>query len=226
MAKVFADIIYITSDPDIKRFPHKKVIVIRGGVDMVHSQKYFKQKNKLPIIFDGLYIGRLHPQKGVLELIDIWKILIDKLPQAKLAIIGDGILEPKIKNKIKQNKLSKNIKLFGFQAGKTKYKLIQQSKIILHPAIFDSGGMAAADAMAFGLPGVSFDLPALKTYYPHGMLKTPQYNKAKFADNIFKLLTDKKLYIKTSNEAKILINNHWNWDSQAKTIYNQTFNDK
>ena len=45
--------------------------------------------------------------------------------------------------------------------------------MVVHPAIFDSGGMAAAEAMAWGLPGVSFDLPALKTYYPQGMIKNP-----------------------------------------------------
>ena len=219
----FADIIYVTSLPDVDRFPGKKVIVIRGGVDTTDAKKFLNSKKVVKKIYEGLFIGRLHPQKGVLEMVDIWKILCKKLPKAKLAIIGDGILNKQLITKIKTKKLQKNITLFGFQVGAKKYELIEKSKIILHPAIYDSGGMASADAMAFGLPGVSFDLPALKTYYPQGMIKTEIGNKQLFADNIYNLLTDSKHYNKTSNQALNLINNHWEWSSQAKSIYQQTF---
>ena len=51
-------------------------------------------------------------------------------------------------------------------------RIFKDSKIVLHAAIYDSGGMAACEAMACELPGVSFDLPALKTCYPKGMFKT------------------------------------------------------
>lgn len=221
MANKFADIIFITSKPEAEYFPHKKIVIIHGGVDLSHSQKQTKYKKK----YDGIFIGRLHPQKGVLELVDIWKILTQKLPQANLAIIGDGILNQAIKEKIRRLNLLKNIKMFGFQIGQKKYKLIQQSKIIVHPATYDSGGMAAADAMAFGLPGVSFDLPALKTYYPQGVIKTPLNQKHIFADNIYKLLTNKKFYSQTSFQAKKLIYKHWNWQNQAKHIYQQTFHE-
>ena len=40
--------------------------------------------------------------------------------------------------------LAKNIELLGFKDGSEKYAVFKQSKIIVHPAIFDSGGMAAA----------------------------------------------------------------------------------
>ncbi|MFA7301109.1 MAG: glycosyltransferase [Candidatus Shapirobacteria bacterium] len=219
----FADIIYITSEPDISYFPNKKVIVIRGGVNLNPSKKYFQSKKITKKIYDGLFIGRLHPQKGVLELIDIWQLLCVKIPNAKLAIIGDGILNQQLISKIKKLSLQSNIKLFGFKIGAEKYKIIEQSKVILHPATFDSGGMAAADAMSFGLPGVSFDLPALKTYYPQGMIKVPLYDKHIFANNIYLLLTNKIIYNKTSAKAIDLIKNHWNWDKQSKIIYEKTF---
>jgi len=56
--------------------------------------------------------------------------------------------------------------------------------------------MSAAEAMAWGLPGVSFDLEALKTYYPKGMIKTPCFNHDKFAANIINLLSNQSLYQK------------------------------
>jgi glycosyltransferase involved in cell wall biosynthesis len=158
-----------------------------------------------------------------LELVDIWKLVTITLPSAKLAIIGDGQLESLLRDKIKINKLDKNIVLFGFKTGKAKFDIFKDSKIVVHPAIYDSGGMAAAEAMAWGLPGVSFDLEALKTYYPSGMLKSQKGDNASFANNILKLLDDKKLYQNTSNEALKLINEVWDWQKRSKRLYAQIF---
>jgi glycosyltransferase involved in cell wall biosynthesis len=78
--------------------------------------------------------------------------------------------------------------------------------------------MAAAQAMAWGLPGVSFDLESLKTYYPKGMLKSKINNTQDFADNIIKLLNNPDLYRKTSQEALNLIKKHWTWEKRTQHI--------
>jgi len=228
LANRYADYIFITSEPDKKYFPGKKVIVVQGGVDTTASEKYLNSKQIKPVskrIYDAVFIGRLHPQKGVLELIDIWKLVTDKIPKSKLAIIGDGQLEEKLKEKIKMSKLKNNIVLFGFKSGQAKYDIFKESKIVVHPSIYDSGGMAAAEAMAWGLPGVSFDLESLKTYYPGGMLKSQLNNYQSFASNIINLLQNKTLYKNTSSEALELIRSTWDWRSRSQYIYNQIFND-
>lgn len=228
LANLFANQILITSEPDRSRFPHKKVVVVQGGVDTTASKKYLKSSKYIPIFqrdFDAVFQGRLHPQKGVIELVDIWKLVVKQRNSAKLAIIGDGQLENQLKNKIKKLKLEKNIILFGFKSGEEKYDIFKNSKIVLHPAIYDSGGMAAAEAMAWSLPGVSYDLEALKTYYPQGMIKTPLGNQKIFAKNILDLLTDNNLYQQKSKEALELINSVWDWTKRARRIYQQIFND-
>lgn len=225
-AQLFANQILITSEPDKVRFPGKKTIVVQGGVDTTESEKYLssgKIKSMSSRHFEAVFQGRLHSQKGVLELIDIWKLVTKQIPTAKLAIIGDGQLENKLKTKIKKYKLSKNITLFGFQTGQDKYNIFKDSKIVVHPAIYDSGGMAAAEAMAWGLPGVSFDLEALKTYYPQGMIKTPSGDYQLFANNIVSLLKDKTLYQETSSQALELIRNVWDWNKRAKKLYQKIF---
>jgi glycosyltransferase involved in cell wall biosynthesis len=107
--------------------------------------------------------------------------------------------------------------LFGFKDGVGKLKIFKDSKVVVHPAIYDSGGMAACEAMACGLPGVSFDLPALKTYYPKGMIKMPCFDLKAFAGNILKLLTDEKLYEKTAKDA-LDWTKEWNWDKRAELL--------
>jgi len=227
LIRTFADIIFITSAPDKIFFPGKKIVVIQGGVDITAAKNYQKSTSQIAWSnkqFDVVYLGRLHFQKGVMELIDIWKLVLKKLPAAKLAIIGNGNLESDLKNKIEKLDLQNNIKLFGFLDGQPKYDIFKNSKIVVHPATYDSGGMAAAEAMAWGLPGVSFDLESLKSYYPQGMLKAKCFNFQDFANKIYLLLTNNTVYKKQSLLAFNLIHQQWSWEKRTSEIFNQVFN--
>ena len=219
LVRKYADAVWVTSEPDREKFIGKrlspnKVVAVRGGVDVKAPSSIPDPENKK---FEAVFIGRFHPQKGVLELIDIWKIVCVAKPNAKLAMIGVGELESEVKAKISRLRLDGNIELFGFKDGFEKLKIFKDSRVVVHPAIYDSGGMAACEAMACALPGVSFDLPALKTYYPKGMLKAPCYSKEAFAKNILKLLDNKELYKKTSKDA-LEWAKEWDWDKTANAL--------
>jgi glycosyltransferase involved in cell wall biosynthesis len=222
LIRKFADMVWVTSEPDRFRFASKgglslqEIVAVRGGVDT-------KAPNLIPEPvrkkFDAVFIGRFHPQKGILELVDIWRFVCEKRKSAMLAVIGTGNLEKELKKKIRDYELENNIVLFGFKDGVTKLKIFKDSQIVVHPATYDSGGMAACEAMACGLPGVSFDLPALKTYYPKGMVKTPCFDLKTFAGNILKLLNDKKFYERTAKDALDWAK-EWDWDKRANDLLN------
>lgn len=137
-----------------------------------------------------------------------------------MAILGSGPLSNQLQNKIKQHGLSGNVKTFGFVDGVEKFKIIKDSKVVVHPSIMDSGGMAACEAMVCGLPGVSFDLESLRVYYPKGMLKVPCYDFKIFANNILKLLENESFYHNLSKEAMNFAK-QWDWDKMAKETLNK-----
>lgn len=227
----YADIVFVTSEPDRIRFVTKKrdwpkILAIRGGVNISSANQYLGGPNVIPISrrkYDACFQGRFHIQKGVLALIDIWNMVVASMPDAKLAMIGNGPLESEVTHKLKQYGLEKNVFLFGFLDGEAKFNIFKQSKIVVHPATFDSGGMSAAEAMAWGLPGVSFDLESLKTYYPRGMVKVPMFDQAKFSSEVIHLLTDNDHYSRTAAAARDLIVNQWDWNKQADSIFKQVF---
>ncbi|MDD3486869.1 MAG: glycosyltransferase family 4 protein [Candidatus Moranbacteria bacterium] len=231
IVKKYADFVFVTSEPDIQKFitrkrDKNKIIVVRGGVDISESEKYLQSGQIIPAPgrkYDACFVGRFHPQKGVLELIDIWRRVVEKCKNAKLAMIGNGPLEQQIRDRIKKYDLENNIDLLGFCDGEEKYEIFKNSKIILHPAVYDSGGMSAAEGMAWELPAVSFDLPALKSYYPKGMLKAECSNIGEFAKNILRLLNDSDLYEKTACEALNFIREEWDWQKRAEEIFDQVF---
>jgi glycosyltransferase involved in cell wall biosynthesis len=223
LIRKYADMVWVTNELDRWRFIDgrrliaDKVIAIKGGVDAKTPLLVSEPREKR---FDAIFIGRLVPEKGVLELINIWKYVCEKKKDAKLAILGSGPLSSQVQNKIRQYALAGNIKTFGFIDGLEKFRIIKESKIVVHPSIMDSGGMAACEAMICGLPGVSFDLQSLKVYYTKGMLKTPCYDLKIFANNILKLLDDESLYHNLSKEAMDFAKD-WDWDKMATETLNK-----
>ena len=223
LIKKYADFVLVNNENERKQFPDmdrkKKVIVVLGAVDLSlikNLVRGFKKTNK---IYDGVFQGRFHPQKGIVELIDIWKLVVDQKKDAKLALIGDGPLMEEVRKKIIKLNLQKNIKLFGYVFdGEKKYKIFAQSMVVVHPAFYDSGGMASAEAMALGLPAVGFSLKSYESYYPKGMIKVPINDLAAFAKAILELLRDKKLYLRIGNQAKVMISQNWSWDQRADEV--------
>ena len=223
----FADFILVNNEEEKKHFLSKtnsgKTIVVLGAVDSEAINRfrrhYSKQYPKVYKKYDAVFQGRFHPQKGVVELIDIWRIVVNRKPNAKLALIGDGPLMNKVRERIIKLNLQKNCELFGYVFdGDKKYQIFLESKLVVHPAYYDSGGMAAAEAMGFGLPCVGFDLLSYKSYYPYGMIKVKIGDLDAFAKKIIELIKNETLREKIGREAKKMIKKNWSWDKRATEV--------
>jgi len=221
----FADFVLVNNEEEKERFPkHKKsghAIVVLGAVPLDKIKKFLTTNYQLLTTkkYDAVFQGRFHPQKGIIELIDIWRRVVDKKSDAKLAMIGDGPLMDEVIRRIAMNRLTGNIKLFGYVFdGPKKYSIFAQSKIVVHPAFYDSGGMAAAEAMAFGLPCVGFNLASYKSYYPKGMVKVKLGDLDSFAEKILSFLQDEKYRLRVGKEAKEMIEKNWDWKIRAHEV--------
>jgi glycosyltransferase involved in cell wall biosynthesis len=217
----YADFICVNNENERKQFSslnkRNKIFVFIGAIDLTTVKKWIKKNPTVTKKYEGIYHGRFHAQKGVGELIDIWNKVVDKLPTAQLVMIGDGPLRAEVEEKIKKNKLAKNVTLKGFMFdGDEKYKIFAQSKVVLHPALYDSGGMASAEVMAFGAPCIGFNLKAYESYYPKGMMKVQINNFDAFAKAIVTLLNDRKKYNEMKMDAIALIENNWTWDDRVR----------
>lgn len=213
----FADLVVVNNENERCGFPELdrsgKVFVILGGVDLTKINRFRSGRSAFRKVYDGVFQGRFHPQKGVVELVDIWGMVVSRKPDAKLAVIGDGPLMRDVELKVRELNLRKNVVLFGYVFdGPKKYKIFAQSRVVLHPAFYDSGGMAVAEAMAFGLPAVGFDLLSYSSYYPRGMAKVPAGDLAAFSKRVLELLGNRLLYRKMSSQAIEFVRNKCSWD--------------
>jgi len=218
-----ADLVAVNNEGERSQFNRLnkagRVLVLLGAVPLAEIRQWQRKAGMVGKVYDGVFQGRFHPQKGVVELIDVWKRVVEERPKAKLAMIGDGPLMDKVKLQITNYKLQKNVKLFGYVFdGPKKYRILAQSRVVVHPAFYDSGGMAAAEAMAFGLPCVGFNLQSYESYYPKGMVKVKAGDLEAFAGAVIDLLEDRKKWTKVAKEALEMIEMSWSWEERAEEI--------
>lgn len=219
----FADYVLVNNEIEKQQFPrhakNDRAIVVLGAVDLKKIGNWKLKIGNLPKVYDAVFQGRFHPQKGVVELVEIWKLVVDQKSDAQLVMIGDGPLMKNVQLRIKNLKLENNITLKGFLFdGEEKYRIFSQSRIVVHPAFYDSGGMASLEAMAFKLPAVGFNLKSFESYYPQGMIKVKIGDQGFFAKTILELLNDKSKREKIGRNALNMINKNWSWDERAKEV--------
>lgn len=213
----YSDFIVLCNELDKKVFVKSgysplHIYTIYGGVDLSEANSVSAPKVKK---YDGIYMARFHPQKGPLVAVKVWEELLKKKPHARLGMIGQGSLEKEVKDYIKEKKLENNISLLGFKDGREKYKILKSAQLFLHTSIYETGGMAAAEGMAAGLPVVAFDHTGFDYCYPKGITRiSPIGDIKKMAAAILTLLTDTKKYNQIKEEAMELVREEWDWDKR------------
>jgi glycosyltransferase involved in cell wall biosynthesis len=108
-----------------------------------------------------LYIGRLHPEKGVLLLLEAFARLKDL--NIQLLIVGDGPERETIRSVIRERTLS-NITMVDAVEHSDVGAYMHQSHVLVFPSLTTSEGLplTVLEGMATGLPVIASDIPALE----------------------------------------------------------------
>lgn len=102
-----------------------------------------------------LAVGRLTSQKGFDLLLESWVEVNKVMPDWTLKIVGEGEDRIKLTNFIKENELDNSVKLVGNTENISEY--YKEAEIFCLSSRFEGFGMVLIEALAFGLPIVSFD---------------------------------------------------------------------
>ncbi len=128
------------------------------GFDIsIYKQNYMTDKK-----YDAIFIGRHTPEKGIVDLIKIWNVLVNKLGHKyTLVTAGDipGYMSDHISSLINQYKLDRLIKLCGKVSELEKTKLLKTSRLCVFPSRQEGWGIVPMEALASGLPVVAYNLP-------------------------------------------------------------------
>ncbi len=103
-------------------------------------------------------IGRLAKEKGVTDLIELFKELKEKNPKENyhLHLVGDGAERNKVVDMIYEYDLTKDITVHGYLKKKDINVLFKDTSLYLMTSYTESFGLVLVEAMAYGIPCLSY----------------------------------------------------------------------
>lgn len=114
-----------------------------------------------PVIrdIDVLGVGSLIPLKRYDLFIEVIAVLKARHPKIKSVICGKGIEEEKLRKQIAAASLDENIILMGELPHKEAIRLMERSKILLHPSSYEGFSTVCLEALRAGAQVISFCKP-------------------------------------------------------------------
>jgi glycosyltransferase involved in cell wall biosynthesis len=100
-------------------------------------------------------VGRLVPRKAVHELLAIVRDVPN--PKIRLVIIGDGPERPKLEALAKTWQIADRVHFLGNLSDEAKFQVLNIADIYLSSTQHEGFGLVFLEAMAVGLPVVSYD---------------------------------------------------------------------
>jgi glycosyltransferase involved in cell wall biosynthesis len=129
------------------------VAIVANGIDVPAYNPLPKAEGARKTV---LYLGRLHPKKGIDQLIAAWARVEDSHPDWQLDIVGPltGSYPNELQRKIAQSAV-KRARLAGPFYGAEKTNVYQRSDLFVLPTSNENFGNTVAEALALGVPVIT-----------------------------------------------------------------------
>lgn len=143
----------------IRRFGLRgPAVLLPNGVELPGNHDEPGPRDPAPPEWRGdrllLFLGRLHPKKGLLPLIEAWGRVSARFPTWRLAIAGpgEGRHEQEVADLIARRGVTRTAWLVGPQYGQSKDAWLRRADAFVLPSYSEGCPMAVLEAMAYGKP--------------------------------------------------------------------------
>lgn len=154
--------------------------------------------------YDASFLGRISPNKGIIDLIRIWKGVVTVRPMAKIILMGaqtDNSFLKRVKRLIKKFNLMENIIITGPVSEIVKLENLKKSRVFLFPSYEEGWGISVTEAIVNGSLPVVYDLPAYN-YLGKSLPKVPVGDMENMVKYVMKFIDDNVLRRKTIAELR------------------------
>jgi glycosyltransferase involved in cell wall biosynthesis len=197
------------------------ISVIPNGVEFNKFENLSRHdlRNKLKIKKDEkviIFVGRLHPIKGLPYLIEAMKIIYQKCPKSKLLIVGDGEEKNNLENLVKKLNLNVCATFIGMVPNETVPEYMVASDVFVLPSLSEGFPVVILEAMASALPIVTTKvrgLPEIIKNGVNGILVEPR-NSEEIAEKVLLLLNNNELRQRISEKNKEKVKKY-GWEDVA-----------
>lgn len=152
-----------------------------------------------------LYCGRLAPEKALPSLLDAFALVVRRIPEAMLVLVGDGPMRASLTEQVTRLQLpAENVRFAGRVAPADVRGWLQTADVFTLVSPSEGFPCALAEAMSTGLPSVVSDIPGNRQLIEsgqHGFL-TPVGDIEAIAAAMVQLLEDSPLRARMGQAAR------------------------
>jgi len=152
-----------------------------------------------------LFIGRLSKEKRPMDAIRIFKLVHEQISDAILDVVGEdeGDYIRQMNDYIKDNNLSDAVIFHGLKSQEEVELLYKKASVLLFTSEMEGYPMVLLESKAYGIPCIMYDLSYLSLVKDRkGVIIAPIGDIQTMADSVKRLMLDRNLRIRYSNEAK------------------------
>ena len=193
-------------------FSTEKFEIIFNAINHKEYSMKVVEKYSSPTI---AFFGRLKKYKSPDHLLKAFAIVQEKIPKARLEIIGKGDFDSELK-KITENLKLNNVTFHGFVTVEKKAEILSRSHIVVNTSQKEGWGITNIEANASGTPVLSANVPGLRDSVSEGVSgELYEYGNIKeLSSKLINLLSDKEKLNKLSDGA-ITWAASFSWDDSA-----------
>jgi glycosyltransferase involved in cell wall biosynthesis len=185
----------------------RKITIVPHGIDVSVQRPGRPETNGLPIV---LAVGQLAERKGFANLVAACDVVRNHGHHFVCRIIGDGPQRANLEELIAALSVGDTVTLEGALPHEAVVDHYRQASMVVLPCVRTADGdvdgipNVLVEAMAFGIPVVSSDLPALRELITNGVdgLLVPEGDVGRLADAIQRLLDEPQLRDRLGAEAR------------------------
>lgn len=223
-----------------------KIITVSHFLEEELMQKYFVQKDKIRVVYNGvdaerfnhnlsgdsikklhklencpvvLYLGRLSPYKGLQFLIKAVPKVLREVPTTKFLVSGAMRYDvADLSRLIKSLKVKDAIIFTGYVSNRKVPELYAACDVFCYPSLWEGFGLTPAEAQACGKPVVAFNNCAIPEVVDNGRtgLLVEPKNVEALAEALVSLLQDKERRIHMGLNARDRVLQLFSWDKAAQ----------
>ena len=219
----FADVVFTGTSfglDQLRGLGRRGPIILTGiGIDLEEFKEVAPAVGER--VWDGLFVGRMAPEKGVYDLLFIWRRVVDAIPDAKLAVVGK-IVQPYYDRWVKILKklnLERNVFHLGELKREELLETYYKAKIFVFPSKMEGAGIAIAEAMAAGLVVIAYPLPAYKSLYSNAKSVYFCNTVEAFSKKIISLLKSDRQLERLGGYNREYALKNFSWENVSEKIY-------
>jgi glycosyltransferase involved in cell wall biosynthesis len=199
------------------------VLVIPNGID-TSIYRPEKRRDLTEIVL--LSVGRLHPQKSPIRMLEIVRAIRSSgsLP-ARALIIGDGPERARLERYVREQQLSAAVKFAGWLDRSEVALAYRSATFLVQLSSYEGMSNVVLEALASGLPVVASRIPGnvdLVLDQENGLLFSSNESCEMIAAEIVRLWKSPARWQRMSNSARISVTAKYDWPVIA-TSYERLF---